>query len=138
MFDKIPLFSSLDNNEKNKLSLFCQERLIRSGEVLFNESDEATALYIVKEGKLKVYRDRSEGEQVLGFIENGDIVGEMAIFEAIGGIPKKRMASVQAAKDTDLIVIMNYSILDLSKKYSEIYEKILKIIEERRQKNGNF
>jgi hypothetical protein len=45
----------------------------------------------------------------------------MAIFEAIennSNIPKKRMASIKAEENSFLIVIMNYSILELSKKNS--------------------
>ena len=138
MLEQIPIFSGLSNAEISKLELFCQERYIKSSEVLFGEWDDASALYIVKEWKLKVYKDRSDGEITLWFVEKGGIVWEMAIFEAMENTHKKRMASVKAAENTYLIVIMNYSIMDLSKKYTEIYEKILKIIKERREMNDNF
>jgi hypothetical protein len=45
------------------------------------------------------------------------------------------MASVKAIEDTSLIVIMNYSIVELSKKRKDIYDKIKKVIEERKEKN---
>lgn len=138
MFDGIELFAALDDNEKNKLSIFCQERLIKSWEIILNEWDDATALYIVKNWKLEVFRSRSDWYQILGFVGNGDIVGEMAIFNAVDDIIKKRMASVKALEDTNIIVMMNYSILDLSKKHSDIYEKILNIIDQRRIINQGF
>ena len=37
ILDSVQLFESLNDQEKNTLSLFCQERLIQSGDVLFNE-----------------------------------------------------------------------------------------------------
>lgn len=37
ILDSVGLFESLDSNERDTLSLFCQERFLRAGEVLFNE-----------------------------------------------------------------------------------------------------
>ncbi|MCK9272829.1 cyclic nucleotide-binding domain-containing protein [Candidatus Gracilibacteria bacterium] len=140
MFEGISIFDSLTSEELNNLSLFCQERFLKKGEILFKEGDDAVAMYILKNGKLKAYKERSDGEILLGFVEgSGDMVGEMAIFEAIennSNIPKKRMASIKAEENSFLIVIMNYSILELSKKNSGIYGKIVKIIEERKEKNA--
>ncbi len=55
ILDSIELFESLTSSERETLSLFCQERLLRSGEVLFHEGDDAIALYVVKSGTLKAY-----------------------------------------------------------------------------------
>lgn len=37
ILDSVGLFESLDSSERDTLSLFCQERFLRAGEVLFNE-----------------------------------------------------------------------------------------------------
>lgn len=37
ILDSVELFDSLTDSERSTLSLFCQERLVHSGEVLFNE-----------------------------------------------------------------------------------------------------
>lgn len=131
ILDSVELFDSLSDNERNTLSLFCQERLLRSGEILFNEWDDAIALYIVKSGSLKAYKDRSDGEKILGYIGQEEMVGEMALFDP--DAPKKRMASVQAVDDSLLLVIMDYAILELSKKHPEIYQKIAQIILKRKK-----
>jgi CRP-like cAMP-binding protein len=47
------------------------------------------------------------------------------------------MASVKALEDSELIVIMNYSIIDLSKKHKNIYDKIINIISQRRSQNNS-
>jgi len=104
MFNGIPLFSGLTESEMSTIALFAQERKINAGTLLFSENDDATAMYIVKTGKLKIYRDRSSGEISLGFIQPGEIVGEMALFDATA--PKKRLASVKAVEDTLVVVIM--------------------------------
>lgn len=92
-------------------------------------------MYVVKAGSLKSFKDRSTGEQVLGYVKEGEIVGEMAIFDK--DAPKHRVATVQAIEPTLLLVIADYAILDLSRKHPEIYEKICSIICERKRKNEN-
>lgn len=37
LLDSVELFNSLSDNERDMLSLFCQERFVPAGEVLFNE-----------------------------------------------------------------------------------------------------
>ncbi len=68
MLEGIPLFDQLTDSEKSTISLFAQDRRVKAGEILFHEGDDATAMYIVKAGTLKAYRDRSSGEQILGLV----------------------------------------------------------------------
>jgi CRP/FNR family transcriptional regulator len=132
MLEGIELFAGLNESEKNTLSLFCQERMLADGEVLFAEGDEAIAMYVVKSGMLKVYKDRSTGETVLGYVRGGETVGEMAIF---GHEPKVRMASVKAMEPTKLLVIVDYAILEISKKHPELYAKIEATVAARKAQN---
>lgn len=133
MFEDIGLFADLTASERETLSMFCQERLLENGELLFSEGDEAMAMYVVKSGSLKVYKERSTGVTVLGYVSAGETVGEMAIF---GYEPRIRMASVRAVEPTRLLVIVDYAILELSKKHSELYVKIESIIEQRKATNS--
>ncbi len=131
ILDSIELFESLTSSERETLSLFCQERLLRSGEVLFHEGDDAIALYVVKSGTLKAYQERSDGEKLLGYIGTNELAGEMALFDP--DAPKKRMASVKAMDDVLLLVIMDYAILELSKKHHEVYQRIVDIMLKRKK-----
>jgi CRP-like cAMP-binding protein len=88
------------------------------------------ALYIVKSGTLKAYKERSDGEKFLGEIQSNELAGEMAIFDP--EFPYKRVASVSAVTDALLLVILKEAIMQLSTKHPEIFEKITKIIKKRR------
>jgi len=134
MFSGIALFDTLSSSEIQSLSLFCQERFLPANEVLFREWDEAIALYIVKSGKLKVFQERSEGIRNIGEVSVDEMVGEFALFDE-GNTTKTRTATVQAIEPTQLLVIMNYSIADLAKKHSNIYEKIREIVMTRKEMN---
>lgn len=133
MFEDIELFSGLAPGEKETIALFCQERNLEAGELLFSEGDDAIAMYIVKSGSLKAYKERSTGSTVLGYIGPGEMVGEMAIF---GFEPKIRTASVRAVEPTRLLVIVDYAILEISKKHAELYAKIESIIAKRTAMNS--
>lgn len=132
----ISLFSNLTEGESNDLVLFCQERFMKAWETLFNEWDEATAMYIVKNGKLKVYRSRGDWDNILWYIHKDEFVWEMAFFDW-NDIPKKRMASVKAIEDSQLLIIMNYSIIELAMKQKDIFDKIASIIRQRKEINEN-
>lgn len=68
--------------------------LIRPGEFLFREGDEAQALYIVKKGSLRIM----SGSVVYETLTAGGVVGEMALIDE--GAP--RSASVLAVTHTEL------------------------------------
>lgn len=134
ILDGVSLFVSLASHERDTLALFCQERIIRAGDVLFHEGEDAMALYVVKSGSLKAYKERSDGEVLLGYINAGDLAGEMALFDP--DAPKRRMASVRAVDDSRILVIMDYAILELSKQHREIYGKISQIIVSRKPRRS--
>ena len=68
--------------------------LIRPGEFLFREGDEAQALYIVRKGSLRIM----SGSIIYETISAGGVVGEMALIDE--GAP--RSASVLAVSHTEL------------------------------------
>ena len=52
----IKLLDSLSDLEKENLALFCQEKQLSAWEVLFNEEEEASAMYILKEWNIQISR----------------------------------------------------------------------------------
>lgn len=133
MFEGIELFRTLSDTERHTLSLFCQERVLEEGDVLFSEGDDAIAMYVVMSGRLQAFKDRSSGITVLGDIGPGQTVGEMAIF---GHDAKIRMASVRATVRTRLLVIVDVAIMEISRHHPELYAKLETIVNERRRENS--
>lgn len=130
MLEWIELFSSLGEDSLNTLSMFCQQRRVLKGEILFRRWEESTSMYIVISGKLEVF----DGERVLWFVKSWEFVWEMSLFSE----PKVRTASVKALEDTNVIVLLAFSIEQLWHKHPEILEQIRKVIEERNKKNQNI
>lgn len=55
-FQDIEIFSDLSYEDGEKLSTFCQKKTLLDGEVLFQQGDEAQAMYMVLSGNLGVYK----------------------------------------------------------------------------------
>ena len=128
MFEWIELFSSLDKETLNTLELFCQERQVIAWEVLFNKWDESNSMYIVKSWKLEAYDEY----KVLWVIKPQEFVWEMSLLEE----PKIRTASVRVVEDGNLIVLLWFSIEQLSEKHPKILNEIRKVIEIRKKQNN--
>jgi len=76
------------------------EKKLNMGEALFNEGDRGDAMYLIREGKIKISKGKGADEKVLAILKEGDFFGEMAI---IDGSP--RSASAVAVAVTSLLVI---------------------------------
>jgi CRP-like cAMP-binding protein len=61
------------------------------GEVICRQGEPGDRMYIVQAGKAEVLREEDGSERSVGWLETGDIFGEMAIFER-----QPRVATVRA------------------------------------------
>lgn len=130
MLEGIDLFSSLNKDSLDTLSMFCQQRRVKSWDILFSKWEESTSMYIVISGKLEVFDD----QRVLWFVNAWEFVWEMSLFTE----PKVRTASVKAVQDTNLVVLLGFSIEQLSQTHPEILDQIRRVIEERNKKNQSL
>ena len=127
MLDGIQILAGLSPDEQENLSLFCQEKVLSSWELLFKEGDEANAMYILKSGSIKIFKSIDGKDIVLGQVHAEELLWEMAVF----GDSNSRMASAEALEDSVLITILSFSADELAQKHPELLEKIQKIISQR-------
>ncbi|QFR38681.1 cyclic nucleotide-binding domain-containing protein [Candidatus Gracilibacteria bacterium 28_42_T64] len=127
MLDNIKILESLSLRERNDLSLFCQKKYLKKGEVLFFEGESASAMYILADGSIEISKKHDGEDVLLGNVHAEEILGEMALF----GENSKRMATAKALEDTILITILSFSLDEIIHKYPDLLEKIKNIIEER-------
>ncbi len=73
---------------------------LADGEVLFHEGDAADKMYLVKRGKVSVFRVRDGKRTTLATLNQGEHFGEMALFDK-----KPRSATVAAIGDVELEVV---------------------------------
>lgn len=128
MLENLNIFESLTESELQELSLFCQKKTLSAWEPLFALWDAANSLYIVESGWVDVI---NRDKKIIATVKSGDILWEMAILWG----ENSRTASAVASSDAVLITILGVSMEKLAETNSEIFEKIQKIISERRQGN---
>lgn len=95
-----PLFHNLDPVLLSDLAGRAQRVELASGSTLFHYGDQGDALYVVATGRLRASVPHDEGNEIVGDVGRGDVVGEIAL---ITGEP--RTATVRAIRDSVLIRI---------------------------------
>ena len=72
-FKEIPLFQGLSEGELNSIKSCLQEKSYDKGELIFSEGEICQRVFIVREGRVKLYRLASSGrEQIVETLGPGD------------------------------------------------------------------
>lgn len=110
---KSELFQALDDDAMTVILESVTVREVQRGDRIFDEDDHATALYVVREGRVAIAkRAIDEKESIVALMEEGDLFGEMSLFD---GLPRSAAARVLEA--SEVVVVP--------------YEPITQVLEER-------
>lgn len=78
---RLPLFSGLSEKLFSELLKHAQIREYNKGKLLFLEGEQATRLYIVLSGWVKLFKGTAGGEEaILQMLSSGDTLAESAVF----------------------------------------------------------
>lgn len=76
------VFADLDDFTKDNLARISSFRKFKREEIIFLQNEEARGFYLIIEGKIKVFRNSSEGrEQILHLLSKGELCGEVPVFQ---------------------------------------------------------
>jgi len=101
VLEKIPIFSDLPETERNEIERCATVRTFPKQAVVVIEGDQSDSLYVILEGRVKVYLTDERGREIiLNIKEAGEYFGELA---AVGAAP--RAASVMTLETSRLAVI---------------------------------
>ena len=105
----IPYFSALSPEEIRKIAKETLERSFARGEVLFLEGEPCQGLYVVKTGRVRIFKSSPEGrEQVLLTAGAGTTFNEVPVFDG-GANP----ASASALEPSTVYIIPEETMLAL-------------------------
>src|SRR5699024_2309466 len=77
----VPIFNHLDANSMSKIGERAQSRKVKAGEYVYQEGDQASSIYIVHSGQLRIFHLSENGkEQLIRVLAPGDFTGEGTIF----------------------------------------------------------
>ena len=111
-----PYFADLDESQLSAIERAVVERSYRRGDPVFLEGDTCEGLYVVKAGRVRVYKISPEGrEQVLLIAGPGDTFNEVPVFD--GG---PNPASVEALEPTVLLLLPKSALLAMVEAQPEL------------------
>lgn len=116
------LFRELTNKELSFIVPVIHERKFKMDEVVFFRQDPSQAVYILKEGKVKLYMSINDNEEDLIELTEGYIFGQNGLIE--GG--KRNYNALVTEDKTVLFVIPQVAILEVFKKHPQLESKIYK------------
>jgi CRP/FNR family cyclic AMP-dependent transcriptional regulator len=124
LLKRVPLFSSLSQQEFAFLTSHLVQRKYVDGELIFSEGDPCAGLYVVRAGNVRIFKSSAGGrEQVLSIDGPGSSIAELPVFDG-GNYP----ASAQAINDCSLFFFSRQDFQSLCLQYPQVALKVLKVI----------
>lgn len=122
-----PIFSGLSEAELQEVVPLVVARKLPADTVVFHENDPASAFYMVKSGKVKIYKLSREGrEQVLTILGEGQIFGDVPAFDG-GPYP----ATAGTLEESELLLVRSGDFQALLKQHPDIAIKVIKVLGQR-------
>lgn len=115
----VPIFSSVPEGQLVDLATIAESVEYDAGEIIMNQGDLGTSMYIVVDGRVRIF----EGDKELGEHGTRAVFGELAALD-----PEPRAASVQALEDCTLLRLDGESLYDLMSGNKEVTRGIVHVL----------
>lgn len=121
------IFEPLSEEELEQLARHNPDVRLKPGDLLFTPGERAERLYIVKEGRIRLYISSPEGAEItLVFAEEGNIFGEMALTAQ-----RLREVYAQAVEPSLLLSLGREALEDLILKKPRVGLRLIERLSER-------
>jgi CRP-like cAMP-binding protein len=95
------LFSAFDAEAMARIAAGSQPRTLQRNDMVFSGGDAADDLYVVESGRIAIAIRSADGrESVVALMEEGDLFGEMSLFDGGG-----RSADARALEPAQLVAV---------------------------------
>lgn len=96
-------------------------RSFAKGTLLFDEHDLGSRMYVIRSGRVKIFRKVNNQEVVLAMLDAGDFFGEMALLENL-----PRSAAATTTEDSELLEVDRRVFQDMIRNNAEIAVRIMR------------
>ena len=127
LLTSVDLFRAVDEDIISDLAKEGTERSLWRGDVLFAEGQEPDALFIVISGRVAIANKSIDGrESVVALMEDGDLFGEMGLFDGLG-----RSAEARALEPSKVAEIPYGPVRDTYKAHPELLWRVVDMLARR-------
>lgn len=121
LLSQVPVFARLAREDLERLSALVRRRDFARGELVFQQGDEGTALYVVRRGEVAIRLGSSDGREVtLSLMGRGQAFGELALLDG-----EARSADAVAREPSQLLVLQREDFLALLRERPLMAEALL-------------
>lgn len=121
---RVPLFSSLTEQEVQSLEHIFIERRYKKNQVIFLEEETGEYMYIVISGKVKVTKSSTSGkESILAIHQAGDFFGEMSLLDG-----KTSPATVSAMEECRIVTVGKQDFNKLLLRNEKVVHQIIRVL----------
>jgi CRP-like cAMP-binding protein len=129
----LPIFAELSPRSLARLEDAVHQRSYKSHEIVFEEGDPGSGMYMIREGAVSIYTSDDGGnEEELARLGPGDFFGETTLTA-----PAPRSAGARTLEPTELVGLFRADLLELAEKRPAVANDILfgltRIVSERLQ-----
>ena len=101
LLQNVYLFKGLSEQELNEISEIAESESFQAGDDVFNETDPAQALYIIRHGSVRIHQKSESGENnEVATLGTGSHFGEMAFVDG-----EKRSASATSIERSGIVLL---------------------------------
>lgn len=126
---QVSLFSGLSKRELQTLGAGAVERAYPAGATLIQQGETGVGLFVITEGKVRVFQKHDAGDRELGTFGTNAVLGEMAMLDDV-----PRSASVIAMEATKALVIPVWDFRGMLRENPDISIKLLAVLGQRLRK----
>ncbi len=109
---RFSFFDPLDDDELKRLVSHIGERHYDAGALIFEDGVPGQAVYLVRQGRVLIFKQMPEGETKLNEMQVGDAFGEMSVLD-----DRPRSAAARAIVDTELLEIPREQFIGLVRRF---------------------
>lgn len=105
-----------------------QRQWFEKNQMVFEEGDQVDSFYMIEKGRFSIYFNKQGEPEQISVLGPGDFFGEMAIFN-----DARRLASVVALEDSELLAVDKDVFLGLLKTHPDMGNKINAVLSKRNE-----
>lgn len=124
---KVPFFGGLSDEDLKLISDLMQVKKYARGSVIFFEGDPGEALFVIRQGRVKISKSTADGrEQILHILKDGDVFAEVVLLDQ-GPYP----ATAEAVEDTTVSLLYSTDMERLLYSHPVMAVKLLRLMSKR-------
>ena len=126
------VLGQLPQEKWDEIARAVEDLVVAPGTVIFRQGDPGDKFYLIRTGRVRVFREDAGLETELSVLQAGDDFGEMALF-----MDEPRSATVAALEETRLMVLSKEQFQSILKDFPNVTFAFVRQMSERLLRNAN-